>query len=232
MIKRSFSDCSETLKGEALLLSLAGRIIYSYPDDTKKAWYQSLIQEEVFTEVPFAPNQGDIIIGLHFLQSWSQSGFASQIYSDMQKEYTRLFIRPGKDIVSQWESTYFNEDRLTFREQTLDVRAWYRRYDLIPEKLYREPDDHIGLELIFTAHMAQLAVQALEKRDEASFEELIQAQKGFLSEHLLRWGPTWCNLVEKNTRMDFYRGIACILRGALTELSSIYDLKIPVVNTQ
>jgi TorA maturation chaperone TorD len=114
-----------------------------------------------------------------------------------------------------------------FQKQTNEVRAWYRRFDLIPEKFNKEPDDHIGLEMLFTAHLSRLGVNALEKHDKTSFEELIKAQKGFLSEHLMRWGLMWCNLVIENATTDFYRGIALISRGALYELSSLFELKLP-----
>ncbi len=59
----------EILTGEALLLNLMGKIITNYPNKSNKIWYQSLIDEKVFDDVPFAPEQRDVIKGLHFLQS-------------------------------------------------------------------------------------------------------------------------------------------------------------------
>ena len=50
---------------------------------------------------------------------------------------------------------------MIFQEQTLHVRQWYSRFGLQVVKLHKEPDDHIGLELEFVAHLANLALQAI-----------------------------------------------------------------------
>ena len=67
------------------------------------------------------------------------------------------------------------------------MRHWYGRYKLELKNKNKEPDDHIGLEFLFIAHLAKHGVDALEKQDQAGAEALFEAQKDFLSEHLLRW---------------------------------------------
>jgi TorA maturation chaperone TorD len=121
---------------------------------------------------------------------------------------------------------YFNDERLLFQEQTQQVRQWYLRYGVEPEHSHTEPDDHIGLELAFLAHLAQRGLQALEQNDPAAFEDSMAAQRGFLAEHLLKWASAWCGLVLEHARTDFYRGVALLTRGALTELAHLFELKL------
>jgi TorA maturation chaperone TorD len=57
---------------------------------------------------------------------------------------------------------------------------------------------------------------------------MLQSQRDFLSEHLLRWGPAWAKLVKQNAETDFYRGIGHLTHGALFAAAEF--LKIPLPN--
>jgi TorA maturation chaperone TorD len=220
-------EWTETLTGEILLCGLLGRVFYSYPDRQERVWLQSLIDERVFEESPFAAKQPDVVEGLRVLQAWSQAGLDDQAFEDLQADYTRLFIGIGKVIVPPWESVYFNEERLIFQEQTLEVRGWYRRFGLEAERLHSEPDDHIGLELAFLVHLAQMGITALEQESHSDLEQFLDAQRSFLSQHLLQWGPRFCDQVCDKANTLFYRGVAMLTRGALRELSQQLQIEEP-----
>ena len=116
---------------------------------------------------------------------------------------------------------------MIFQEQTLQVREWYRRFGLETEKLHKEPDDHIGLELSFLAHLAGLGLKALEDKDEAGLEGSLQAQRQFLHDHPLKWIKFWSGSVEKHAKTDLYRGTAILTRGALMMLAEILGVEMP-----
>ena len=90
-----------------------------------------------------------------------------------------------------------------------------------------EPDDHIGLELIFVAHLARLGLMALAAGDDEEFEQMLAVQRSFLAKHLFLWAPLWCKQMLEYTHTDFYRGIALVVRGALIELSRILEMPLP-----
>ncbi len=119
-----------------------------------------------------------------------------------------------------------SDSRLMFQEKTLEVRNWYRRFGLQSEKLYSEPDDHIGLELAFLAHLAKLGVQAIDEEDQEQFVALLDAQRNFMSEHILRWAPRFCEKVIAGAKTDLYRGMALLIRGALFDLAELMGLEI------
>jgi TorA maturation chaperone TorD len=219
-------DWTSILTGEILLFSLVGKFLYLFPEED---WLQAFIDEDVFKESPFGEDQTDIISGLELMRNWcnqNQDGFHDDTITDLKVDYTRLFIGSKELIAPPYESGYLSEPPQEFQEQTLQVRSWYRRYDLEPKKFYKEPDDHIGLETTFIAHLAQLGLAALEVEDTERFQSILDAQRGFLNDHLLIWGPHWCGLVIKNAQTDFYKGAALLLRGAFTKLKEIFDLEI------
>ena len=216
----------ETLTGEMLLLRTVGRIVYNYPNNEERTWLQSLIDEHVFSEVPFAADKDETKAGLEFLQNWEKNSIGDEAFENMRADYTRLFIGLDKVIAPPWESVYFGDERLVFQQRTLEVRAWYKRFGLEAERIHQEPDDHIGLELLFLSHLAALGIQALNEQDNARFEEILNAQREFFMQHPGAWALTWCGLVEENARTDFYKGLARLIRGALSALSEVLDVKL------
>lgn len=226
MVETKNTDWNPILIGEILTLGLLGKAFYVYPE---KEWIRSLIDGDVFSEAPFANEQPDVIAALDMLRAWSEKNrdLSAAAFDEICVDYTRLFIGPGIVIAAPWESVHFSEERLTFQVQTLQVREWYRRFGLQAEKLYQEPDDHIGLQLEFLAHLARCALAAMEQKDNLELEKLLKAQHDFMTEHPIKWAPQWFDLVAENAHTDFYRGMARLGKGALLETAALLDVKIP-----
>jgi putative dimethyl sulfoxide reductase chaperone len=178
------------------------------------------VDEDVFSETPFAANQADVQSGLALLQAWSakaKTDLPGDGIEALKSDYTVLFIGLGSPLAPPWESVYRDEEHLLFQEETLQVRGWYRRFGLVAEKLGNEPDDHIGLELGFISHLAALAVAAIDKANPEEAQQMLAAQASFLKEHVFHWAWLWCQDVIEHGSSDLYRGAALVLRGALAE---------------
>jgi TorA maturation chaperone TorD len=223
----SLDDLKTTLVGEVLFLGLLGKAFYNEPD---RRWLDELIAEQVFAEAPFGAEQPEIVRGLEILQEWTMShadGLSEENFAELKMDYIRLFIGLDTLPTAPWESVYFGRERLVFQEQTVQVREWFARFGLQAERLNREPDDHIGLELIFVAHLATLALNSIEMNDQLAAEKYLQAQRDFLFEHLLRWGPAWTRLVKEHAGTDFYRGLAHLTHGALLAAAEQLQVELP-----
>jgi len=221
------TEWNTVLLGEALVFELVGRLLYAELD---RAWLQSLLSQDVFDDVPFGAEQEETKLGLELLQKWAKENrteLKDAAFDELRVDYTRLFVGVGKVLAPPWESVYFGEDRMVFQERTLQVRSWYRRFGLEPEKLYKEPDDHIGLELLFLAQLARLGLQALEENNQARFDECLLAQSQFAAEHPLKWVPAWAASMEANAKTDFYRGLAHLTQGALLAIAEQLEIKMP-----
>jgi putative dimethyl sulfoxide reductase chaperone len=220
-------ELTEMLLGEVLVMGLLGRALYREPE---RAWLEALVTDQIFDESPLGEAQPEIVRGLEILQRWTQSqagSISEQNFRDIKMDYTKLFIGLGNLPTAPWESVYFNRERLVFQQQTIQVREWYSRFGLQVEKINKEPDDHIGLEILFIAHLSSLALQAIEDDDQKSIEEILQAQRDFLSEHLLRWGTAWAKLAGQHAATDFYRGIAHLTHGSLLAIAETLQVKLP-----
>jgi TorA maturation chaperone TorD len=220
-------DWAPALLGESLLFGLLGKVLYSNP---ARDWVESLAAESLFDEAPFAAEQESTQRGLALLNAWSETvgrdGLTDEMLSDLRVDYTRLFVGQRRMEVPPWESVYFSMERLTFQEETVDVRRWYKQFGVQPNVSGKEPEDHIAFELSFAGHLAGQAVSALEADDEATFNSFLNAQREFLADHLLRWGWKWAELALDYAHTDFYKGLALLVQGALNELSAMFELPI------
>jgi TorA maturation chaperone TorD len=218
------NNLAEALIAEQLTLSLLGKLWFEFPE---VEFIADLAAQGVFEEIPLGNEQSSVQEGLALLQAWAKEhkdGLPEEAFDAIRFDYTRLFIGPGKVLAPPWESVYFNETRSIFQEKTLEVREWYCRFGLESVKIRKEPDDHIGLELNFLAHLAGQAAAALEAQNQPEYESLLDAQRQFANQHLFAWFGGWFKLVEKYARTDFYRGLALVTRGALLEVSALLGI--------
>ena len=132
----------------------------------------------------------------------------------LDADFNRLFVGPGPLLAPPWESAQRGVDRLLFGPSTLEVRAWYARFGLEAPNRGREPDDHLGLELGFLAHLCERG-QALVAKDPAALAERLRALDAFLDQHVLAWAPGFLEQILGAARTEYYRGLANLTLGCL-----------------
>lgn len=220
-------DWAPALLGESLLFGLLGKLLYSNPS---RDWVEPLAAENLFDEAPFAGDQESTQRGLALLNAWAETvareGLTDAMLSDLRVDYTRLFVGQRRMEVPPWESVYFSLERLTFQDETAEVRHWYERFGVKPDIASKEPEDHIAFELSFAGHLAERAVHALEAGDDVALTEMLSMQREFLADHLLRWGWKWAELALETAQTDFYQGLALLVQGGLFELAAMFELPI------
>jgi TorA maturation chaperone TorD len=215
------------LTAELLTPALLGKLLFQYPD---REWIQSLIDEDVFGEIPLDPSRPDIARGLDFLNGWCvnrRGAMTDADFQDLQVDYTRLFIGVDGVLAPPWESVHRSREHLLFQEQTIRVRQWYLQYGLQVIEQGKEPDDHVGLEMVFLSHLARQGLAALEEGDVERFDASLTAQRRFLAQHPLQWVPVWSAQVDQHAATDFYRGLGILTNGVLMALAERLDVELP-----
>lgn len=151
----------------------------------------------------------------------SRSREAGEDAAAVKRDYSRLFVGPDRLLAPPYESVHRSRDRLVFETETFKVRAFYARFGLVAPRQGREPDDHIGLELELMATLCLRALDALEVEDASRAEVLVGAQREFLVEHLLAWGPDLMDLIVAHADTDFYAGVGALGAGVLAEAGGL-----------
>ncbi|MBI4903988.1 MAG: molecular chaperone TorD family protein [Acidobacteria bacterium] len=117
----------------------------------------------------------------------------------MQRESVRLFYHPNGAPCPPWQSVYTDEAALMGRTHH-DAMEWYREAGMEP-CLSSEPADHAGLLLSFYGRLLM---------DETTDEQLEE----FRAQHLT-WLREFCQTMQAETRLDFYRLLGELTRSLL-----------------
>ncbi|MFC1895708.1 molybdopterin-dependent oxidoreductase [Thermodesulfobacteriota bacterium] len=141
-------------------------------------------------------------------------GFVQQIHSlpDEQTEeflnnlswqYSRLFVQSESPGLTPYESVHCSPDGLLMQKARDEVLAAYRQAHLVPVDGFKEPEDHVAIELEFMARLCQQATETTALEVE------------FLKNHLLEWVPSMCSQINQAAMSPLYRAMAQLLSGFL-----------------
>ena len=207
------TDLSESLDACAAAATFLSRVYLQAPDGPLVA---ELAGDGVLAQWPI---QDDPLTTEGLTAIGRSVGADPTPLTELYKDHQRLFLGPENLLACPYESVYLNPEHLTFGSETLEVRRWYARYGLAAPAVGREPDDHIGLELGFVAHLCLQALDVLDAGkesgtyDDEALQVAVRALAEFLGDHLLAWSEEFCDHVVARAGTDFYRGVGLLTRG-------------------
>jgi TorA maturation chaperone TorD len=144
----------------------------------------------------------------------------------LKLDYNYLFFGPEHIVVPLWESIYRTKEKLLFGEPDLTVRRYYQRFGLYVDD--REPADHFSLELSFMARLCAMSI--IESKRVFA---VLETQKNFLEEHLLKWVPVLVNEVLSNAKTTFWSGLTVLvyrwLENDLAEVKKVIRIRQKIV---
>ncbi len=153
--------------------------------------------------------------------------FISRVKSDYAKdkgaflqglaaEYASLFLNVGPKPVYLAESVYLGKNHLLYEDPYFDAVRIYQIYGFKKRASFREPEDHVSVELEFMAHLCDLTALSLEQGREDYAAGYLKNQKEFLETHLARWMPELVKKMRWASKNDFYLAMASLLDGFMT----------------
>lgn len=214
----------ETLDSYALALNFLGMAFYAPP---AQEFLTILATNDLFDNWLLPEENAQTAQGLSLLRAALVSAPPAALVRPLRDDYNALFVGPDHLLAPPWESVYLSSDHLIFDEQTLAVRAAYSRFGLQIPRIDREPDDHIGFELLFLSHLAKLAAEALANDDPSQATQTFDAARAFLQAHPQQWVHLLVERIDQHARTDYYRGLAHLLLGSLASLNDFLLAPLP-----
>lgn len=135
-------------------------------------------------------------------------------------DFVRVFIGHGNTAYSAaypFESVYTSEKRLLMQEARDEIMHRYAEAGLIIMPGWKDPEDHIALELEYMQIMSRRAREALEAGDDEAALQRMAAQRDFLLTHLVSWVPMMTADMRRFAKTDFYQGLSYVTEGFLAE---------------
>ncbi|MCF0120598.1 MAG: molecular chaperone TorD family protein [Oscillospiraceae bacterium] len=139
---------------------------------------------------------------------------------ELAVDYARIFIGHGNTAYSAaypFESVYTSETRLLMQAAYDDMLAVYAEAGLAIDSSWKDPVDHIGLELEYMQIMCQRAASALAAENDDEAMRLCAAQKDFLLAHLTNWVPMMTSDMRRFAKTDLYQGLSLLTEGFLRQ---------------
>ena len=99
----------------------------------------------------------------------------------------------------------------------VDVQRKYAEAGVGVPTECKEPPDYIGLELDFMRFLAEKEAESWRKKERDNALGYLNMEGDFLEEHITKWVPRFCDKVIDMAELDFYRGIARMTKGFITD---------------
>lgn len=119
-----------------------------------------------------------------------------------------------------YESVYTSDRGIMMQEAFGQVVSIYRQERLAKDENFKEPEDHLAVELAFMATLAKRAKAFLEadtaEGDDAATATVMQSAE-FLDSHLRNWTDRFCEDVRQAAGPGFYGALATFSEAFLNE---------------
>ncbi len=138
---------------------------------------------------------------------------ADELEDAVREEFSSLFIDPFQKTVSPYQSTY--EGDHPYGKVTQRVAEKYKQMGYSFD--YKEPADHIGVELFF---LAESCKNANSSQSDTVTE--LQNQKEFLKREL-GWVNSFCTAINESEKSRFYAEVSHILLDFLQKDNGLID---------
>lgn len=136
-----------------------------------------------------------------------------EFIEDLAADYASLFLGIGRYPAHPYESVYQSKEGIVMREPRNEVLRIYHREGLQKVECFKEPDDHVAIELEFMAYLCLKMKETLDRQDIEEGLRLLEFQNDFLSKHLKAWVPQFCDdIIKGSSKYDFYKTIGEITK--------------------
>ncbi len=213
-------DLESSLKARQNIYAFLGRVFEKEIDDdflralisNKEAFFKSSLDSSINPIIREGARE------LYNYLSELDEGKLEKVKLELAADYASLFLgvlhaSEGVGIIHPSESAYLTG--FLYQEPRDEVRKLYLDNGLVKSPQFKEPEDHIALELYFMAHLCRKALRALKSRKTEELSSNLETQMEFLEKHLLKWAPKLMDDVIRYAETAFYRGVGKIAKGLL-----------------
>ena len=196
-------------------VNMYGLLSRMYKVEVDQAFYDGLCQ----ASFPSGTGNDDVDAGYRSIALYC-AGHREDALLDLARDYARVFIGHGNNAYAAaypFESVYTSEKRLLMQEARDEIVQVYREGGLQIDPSWRDPEDHIALELEYMQLMARRTCDALREGDDGRALVLLDGQRAFLVRHLVSWTPFLVKDIERLAQTGLYQGVALLTKGLLAE---------------
>lgn len=144
--------------------------------------------------------------GFAMLESWladNRGRDPEQVQSELEREYTRLFVGPRPPVLPH--ESYYREDADFLSDGVASVEETYGAVGWSSPEEYPEEADFVAVELAFLRHLVD--------RQRNGAEEAFGYERVFLDEHLLTWVDPFLDDLREEADPGIFLAAGLVFRG-------------------
>ncbi|MEM1676273.1 MAG: molecular chaperone TorD family protein [Nitrososphaerota archaeon] len=226
----SKEDMLEVLNNRRLIYWFFSRVCErEIKDDFLK---QLVSMDNPLLKMSFSLDLGDEEIreGLEDMKKYIEEALKrdlKEVELELAVDYANIFLgvkhaREKKGAPHPSESVY--KTGLLMQEPYDEVLQAYWDAGVDVVKDFKEPADHVAIELQFMSYLCRKASESLQKGDKESLIKFLKAQKDFLEKHILQWIPRLAKDILESADTDFYKGFGKVLGRYVQYDKEIVDM--------
>jgi TorA maturation chaperone TorD len=213
-------DIIQAFQARRDLLAFLGLSLYKDPNEELLGSLDGVVQrlEALEKLIESERYQEGLALFRDFIQRVAKEQDNPGLLKEAATEYAKLFIIPPgvstKESPYPYESLFRGKHKMLMDEPRDEVYKayWMARFELKQES--NEPEDHLGLELLFLARLSERIADTLKEKGQDGIEEALKdvsTSIEFLKAHPLSFVDKLTELVLSQTGHSFYRGLALTL---------------------
>ena len=146
----------------------------------------------------------------------------------LQVDYAKLFLGPFAMTAPPYGSVYLEGKQQLMGNSTLDALKRYREAGLKIADAFKDPPDHITVELEFMSFLIFKEIESITHGGVESADAHFKKQLLFLENHLGAWAPQFADNILQHSETEFYRNLAKLTKVFI--MQDIPDVKVVCQN--
>lgn len=189
--------------GEALMRHTLYRYFASlhlYPNRDRLVTLQK-VSMELQHDFPLWPDSS-LANQFTSLHEWLQ-GMNEESFNKVEEEYVALFsVNP---YAPPYESYYQDPEGFIRSWIVIQLEKEYAETGLNITRSFKQPPDHVAIELEFMAYLCSLEVEGHETSNKINVKSSLELQSQFLNSHLGKWYPRFAQAVKDSPCDSLYK---------------------------
>ncbi|QAR34009.1 hypothetical protein EP073_11515 [Geovibrio thiophilus] len=141
----------------------------------------------------------------------------NEYIEELARKFATIFLNVSPNNViphaHPYESVYLSSNKLVMQEQRDEVIEFYAKHNIGIGKDFKEPEDHIAVELSFLSMLNEQVFNAILENEMAEVQGKLEAHKIFMEKHLMKWVHLFGNDLRKADYDGFYNAFADLTMG-------------------
>ncbi len=222
MNEQTRAEFAAAERGSAAFWYFPARVLITHPDsgimEMTESFLPLMAELASGNGVPCLAGSADLLAA--FVEKACSIG-KEKLEETLNIDYTTLFLA-GMGCVRTSESAWLSPGGLIMQDPWDRVMDTYRAWSFKKPAECKEPEDHIGVELLFLSALSNTAADVIEAAEgvwEEKYEKLSAARSRFITGHLGKWAGLFSAAVAERSKgkLTLYAGAAKLAEG-LAEL--------------